>query len=430
MEKENPTLAVVGLGYVGLPVAVEFGKILPVIGFDISESRVKALNSGIDSTNETAPKDLQDAKHLEFTTSPARLKTADIIIVCVPTPVDAANKPDFTPLVRASETVGKSMKDGAIVVYESTVYPGATEEICVPVLENASGKKWMTNFFVGYSPERINPGDKVHTLTKIKKVVSGDCQKTLDTLSKLYGSIISAGVHEAESIKVAEAAKIIENTQRDINIALMNECAMIFGRLGIDTQAVLNAAATKWNFLGFRPGLVGGHCIGVDPYYLTQKAEIVGHHPRIILAGRGINDGMAKYVAEQTVKTMLKADVNVKGAKVLVMGLTFKENVPDLRNSKVSDVIRELTEFGIECVIHDPVADVSEAEHEYGIKLTPWADIPICDAAVIAVNHADYLQMGVTHISKKIRKNGCIIDVKSAFDRREIADHGLHVWRL
>ncbi len=298
------------------------------------------------------------------------------------------------------------------------------------MLENASGKTWKKDFFVGYSPERINPGDKVHTLTKIKKVVSGDCQKTLDTLSKLYGSIITAGIHEAESIKVAEAAKIIENTQRDINIALMNECAMIFGRLGIDTQAVLAAAGTKWNFLGFRPGLVGGHCIGVDPYYLTQKAEMVGHHPRIILAGRSINDGMAKYVAEQTVKTMLRAGQNVKGAKVLILGLTFKEDVPDLRNSKVADVIRELTDFGIKCVVHDPVADAAEADHEYGVKLTPWQDLPVCAAVVVAVNHAAFLKMGVGQIGEKIQKNGCFIEIKSAFDRREIADHGLNVWRL
>ena len=430
MTQSTPAIAVVGLGYVGLPVAVEFAKAMPVTGFDISASRVKALADGIDSTNEVSPADLKAAKSLHFTTLPAKLAEADVIIVCVPTPVDTGNKPDFTPLIRASETVGKHMKAGAIVVYESTVYPGATEEICVPVLEKASGKTWKKDFFVGYSPERINPGDKVHTLTKIKKVVSGDCQKTLDTLSRLYGSIITAGIHEAESIKVAEAAKIIENTQRDINIALMNECAMIFGRLGIDTQAVLAAAGTKWNFMAFRPGLVGGHCIGVDPYYLTQKAEMVGHHPRIILAGRGINDGMAKYVAEQTVKTMLRAGQNVKGAKVLVLGLTFKEDVPDLRNSKVADVIRELTDFGIECVVHDPVADAGEADHEYGVKLTPWQDVPVCAAAVVAVNHADFLKMGVGRISEKIQKNGCFIDIKSAFDRREVADHGLNVWRL
>jgi len=428
--KADKTVAVIGLGYVGLPVAVEFGKAMPVIGFDISESRVIALRSGIDSTNETGPDELKAASHLEYTCDPATLAKADVLIVCVPTPVDAANKPDFTPLVRASETVGRHMRDGAIVVYESTVYPGATEEVCVPVLEKASGKKWKKDFFVGYSPERINPGDKVHTLTKIKKVVSGDTPKTLDTLSRLYGSIVTAGIHEAESIKVAEAAKIIENTQRDINIALMNECAMIFGRLGIDTKAVLEAAGTKWNFLGFRPGLVGGHCIGVDPYYLTQKAEMVGHHPRIILAGRGINDGMAKYVAEQTVKTMLRAGQNVKGAKVLIMGLTFKEDVPDLRNSKVADVIRELEDFGINCIIHDPVADKAEAAHEYGVTLTEWENIPECEAAVVAVNHADYLKMGVGNIAAKIKKNGCLVDVKSVFNRQEVADHGLHVWRL
>lgn len=430
MTSADQTIAVLGLGYVGLPVAVEFGKNQKVIGFDISESRVKALANGNDSTNEVTQDDLKAATKLEFTCDPTRLSGASVVIVCVPTPVDTANKPDFTPLIRASETVGKHMKAGCIVVYESTVYPGATEEICVPILERASGKKWKKDFYVGYSPERINPGDKVHTLTKIKKVVSGDTPQTLETLCQLYGAIITAGIHEAESIKVAEAAKIIENTQRDINIALMNECAMIFGRLGIDTQAVLEAASTKWNFLGFRPGLVGGHCIGVDPYYLTQKAEMVGHHPRIILAGRGINDGMAKYVAEQTVKTMLRAGQNVKGAKVLVMGLTFKEDVPDLRNSKVADVIRELTDFGVECIVHDPVADSAEAEHEYGIKLTAWKDVPACEAALVAVNHSDYRKIGIPAIAKKIKANGCFIDVKSGFNRQEIADQGLHVWRL
>lgn len=430
MNHSTHTIAVVGLGYVGLPVAVEFGKEWRVIGFDISSQRINSLRQGEDSTNEVTSADLKAAKLLEFTSEPRDIASADVVIVCVPTPVDAANKPDFTPLVRASETVGRNLKDGAIVVYESTVYPGATEEICVPVLEKASGKKWKQDFFVGYSPERINPGDKVHTLSRIKKIVSGDTDKTLSAISRLYGSIITAGIHEAESIKVAEAAKIIENTQRDINIALMNECAMIFGRLGIDTHSVLEAAGTKWNFLGFRPGLVGGHCIGVDPYYLTQKAEMVGHHPRIILAGRGINDGMAKYVAEQTVKTMLRAGQNVKGAKVLVMGLTFKEDVPDLRNSKVVDVIRELTDYGIECIVHDPVATTEDARHEYAIKLTPWDQIPVCDAAIVAVNHGTYKKMGLTEIAKKIRPKGCFLDVKSAFNRSEVADHGLQLWRL
>ena len=430
MKQSPQTIAVVGLGYVGLPVAVEFGKSWRVVGFDISTQRIRSLREGVDVTNELTSEDLKASKLLEFTSDPSQIAEADVVIVCVPTPVDAANKPDFTPLVRASETVGRNMKLGTIVVYESTVYPGATEEICVPVLAQQSGKKWKQDFFVGYSPERINPGDKVHTLSRIKKIVAGDTEKTLTTLSKLYGSIITAGIHEAESIKVAEAAKIIENTQRDINIALMNECAMIFDRLGIDTQSVLEAAGTKWNFLGFRPGLVGGHCIGVDPYYLTQKAEMVGHHPRIILAGRGINDGMAKYVAEQTVKTMLRAGQNVKGAKVLVMGLTFKEDVPDLRNSKVVDVIRELTDYGLECVVHDPIAVPEDARHEYSIDLIPWEQVPVCEAAVVAVNHSAYKQMGLARIASKIRPNGCFLDIKSAFNRGEVADHGLHLWRL
>jgi UDP-N-acetyl-D-galactosamine dehydrogenase len=430
MSEPLPSIAVVGLGYVGLPVAAEFGKVTKVVGFDISGDRIAALQKFVDHTSEVSSEELKAAKLLSFTANPSDIAACDIVIVCVPTPVDSANKPDFTPLVKASETVGKHLKTGAIVVYESTVYPGATEEICVPVLEKCSGKTWKKDFYVGYSPERINPGDKVHTLPRIKKIVSGDTDKTLATLSKVYGSIITAGIHEAESIKVAEAAKIIENTQRDINIALMNECAMIFGRLGIDTQAVLDAAGTKWNFLGFRPGLVGGHCIGVDPYYLTQKAEMVGHHPRIILAGRGINDGMARYVAEQTVKTMLRAGRNINRAKVLVMGLTFKEDVPDLRNSKVADVVQALKEFNIGCIVHDPVADMTEAEHEYGLKLVPWNDVPVCDAAVVAVAHSSFKSMGVTEISKKINKNGCFIDVKSAFDRHEVADHGLALWRL
>ncbi len=430
MSASLPSIAVVGLGYVGLPVAAEFGRITKVIGFDISVERVNALRGHVDHTNEVSSDQLKAATLLSFTSDPAAISGCDIVIVCVPTPVDNANKPDFTPLVKASETVGRHMKKGAIVVYESTVYPGATEEICVPVLEKHSGKSWKRDFFVGYSPERINPGDKVHTLPRIKKIVSGDTSETLATLSKVYGAIITAGIHEAESIKVAEAAKIIENTQRDINIALMNECAMIFGRLGIDTKAVLEAAGTKWNFLGFRPGLVGGHCIGVDPYYLTQKAEMVGHHPRIILAGRGINDGMARYVAEQTVKTMLRAGQNINKAKVLVMGLTFKEDVPDLRNSKVADVIQALKEFNIECIVHDPVADAAEADHEYGVKLVPWKDVPICDAVVVAVGHSAFTSMGIAEIGKKIAKNGCFIDVKSAFDRNEIADQGLALWRL
>ena len=420
----DTTIAVVGLGYVGLPVAVAFGKTANTMGFDISHARVAELQSGHDSTLEVTDRDLKSASRLNFTTDPAKLAQADIVIVCVPTPVDDANKPDFTPLIKSSETVGKNLKSGAIVVYESTVYPGATEEVCVPVLEKFSGKKWKKDFFVGYSPERINPGDKQHTLSSIKKIVAGDTPSTLSTLSKLYGSIIHAGIHEAESIKVAEAAKIIENTQRDINLALINECSMIFNRMNIDTQAVLDAAGTKWNFLGFRPGLVGGHCIGVDPYYLTHKAEMLGHHARVILAGRSINDGMGKYIAEQTVKTMLKQGIQVRNSKVAVMGLTFKEDVPDLRNSKVIDVIRELSEYGVECIIHDSMALPEEAKHEYGVELAKWSDVPKCDGVVAAVSHREYRENGLRMISEKLTKGGVIVDVKSMYDRQKIRDLG------
>ena len=425
-----PAVAVVGLGYVGLPVAVAFGRNTKTIGYDISSARVAELKSGHDSTLEVGDALLKAASQLEFKIDATALSQADIVIVCVPTPVDGANKPDLTPLIKSSETVGRNLKPGAIVVYESTVYPGATEDVCVPVLEKFSGKKWKKDFFVGYSPERINPGDKQHTLSSIKKIVAGDTPSTLATLSKLYGSIIHAGIHEAESIKVAEAAKIIENTQRDINIALINECSMIFHRMDIDTNAVLEAAGTKWNFLGFRPGLVGGHCIGVDPYYLTHKAEMLGHHARVILAGRSINDGMGKYIAEQTVKTMLKQGIQVRNAKVLVMGLTFKEDVPDLRNSKVIDVIRELSEYGIECIVHDSMALPEEAKHEYGVDLVKWSEISKCDGVVAAVSHREYRENGLRMIADKLNKGGVIIDVKSMYDRQKIRDLGYTVWRL
>jgi UDP-N-acetyl-D-galactosamine dehydrogenase len=426
----NPTIAIVGLGYVGLPVAVAFGKSQKTIGFDISSHRIGELKGGHDSTLEVEAGELKEAKHLHYTADPNDLREADVLIVCVPTPVDSANKPDFTPLIKASESVGKYLKSGAVVVYESTVYPGATEEICVPVLERVSGKTWKKDFYIGYSPERINPGDKQHTLTTVKKVVAGDTPETLKKLSKLYGSIIKAGIHEAESIKVAEAAKIIENTQRDINIALINECSMIFKRMGVDTQAVLDAAGTKWNFLNFRPGLVGGHCIGVDPYYLTHKAEMLGHHARVILAGRAINDGMGKFIAEQTVKTMLHNGIQVRGAKVAVMGLTFKEDVPDLRNSKVIDVIRELQEYGIDCLINDPMANPEEAKEEYGVQLLEWKAIPKCQAVVAAVGHQQYRESGLRMISEKLDKGGCLIDVKSMYDRQKVTDLGLAHWRL
>jgi UDP-N-acetyl-D-galactosamine dehydrogenase len=372
---------------VGLPLAVEFGKKFPTIGFDLSEKKIDAYRRHIDPTGELSTEDLAASTRLEVTADPAELKRADFVIVAVPTPVDDAHRPDFTPLLRASESVGRNLKRGAIVVFESTVYPGATEEICVPVIERHSGMKWRKDFFVGYSPERINPGDREHTLTRITKVVAGDTPETLERVASVYESIIAAGVHRASSIKVAEAAKVIENTQRDLNIALMNELALIFHKLGIDTTEVLEAAGTKWNFLHFRPGLVGGHCIGVDPYYLTHKADMLGYHPQVILAGRRINDGMGKYIAEQTVKHMIRAGFPVKGSNVNVLGLTFKENCPDLRNSRVIDVIHELESFGVTVHVHDPVANVDEAIDEYGVHLERWEDLPRANAMVAAVAH-------------------------------------------
>jgi UDP-N-acetyl-D-galactosamine dehydrogenase len=421
-------LAIVGLGYVGLPLAVEFGKHYRTIGYDLSAAKVASYRQYRDPTGEVAESDLFSAQHLECTTDPTGLAEADIIIVAVPTPVDAAHRPDFGYLIKASETVGRHMKNGAIVVYESTVYPGATEEVCIPVLEQHSGLKWKQDFFVGYSPERINPGDKEHTLTKIVKVVSGDTPETLEKVAPLYGSIITAGVHCASSIQVAEAAKVIENTQRDLNIALMNELAIIFDKLGIDTTEVLEAAGTKWNFLKFKPGLVGGHCIGVDPYYLTHKAEMLGYHPQVILAGRRINDGMGKFIAEKTVKLMIQAGINIKGAKVNVLGLTFKENCPDLRNSRVPDIIRELESYGIEVTVHDPLADSAEAEHEYRLTLTPWENLPIADAVVIAVAHDAYKAAGEAGIEAVIKPGGVVVDVKAVFAANGFS--GRTVWRL
>src|SRR5215217_2414049 len=377
-------VAVVGLGYVGLPLAVEFGKKRQTIGYDLSATKVESYKRSIDPTGEVSPDDFRAAAQLLVTSDPAELSRADYIVVAVPTPVDLAHQPDFSPLVGASEAVGKHMKRGAIVIYESTVYPGATEEICIPVLEKYSGMKWKTDFHVGFSPERINPGDRQHTLTRIVKVVSGDDDDTLEKVAALYESVITAGVHRASSIKVAEAAKVIENTQRDLNIALMNELAIIFDKLDIDTLEVLQAAGTKWNFLPFRPGLVGGHCIGVDPYYLTHKADMIGYHPQVILAGRRINDGMGKFIAEQTIKLMTQADTNVKGARVNVLGLAFKENCPDLRNSKVADLINELRSYGIDIHVHDPVASREEARHEYGVELESWESLPCSDAIIVA----------------------------------------------
>ena len=423
-------VAVVGLGYVGLPLAVEFGKRNKTIGFDLSSAKIESYRRFVDPTGEVSTDDLKAARHLNPTNDPNALKEADFIVVAVPTPVDEAHQPDFSPLVGASETVGKHMKRGAIVVYESTVYPGATEEVCIPVLEKHSGMKWKDGFHVGYSPERINPGDKEHTLTRIVKVVSGDDAATLDRVAELYGSIITAGVHRASGIKVAEAAKVIENTQRDLNIALMNELAIIFDKIGIDTSEVLEAAGTKWNFLKFKPGLVGGHCIGVDPYYLTHKADMLGYHPQVILAGRRINDSMGKFIAEQTIKQMIASGSHIKGSKVNVLGLTFKENCGDLRNSKVIDIIHELKTYGVEVIVTDPQAESAEAEHEYGVSLTPWDQLPKADAIVAAVSHREFASLSVRQLGEKLVDGGAFIDVKAAFDASALTAAGYRVWRL
>lgn len=424
------TVGVVGLGYVGMPLAVEFGKKLRTIGFDLSVSKVASYQRFIDPTGELSMAELQAAQHLSVSTDPSELAQADYLIIAVPTPVDIAHNPDFTPLIRASETVGKHMKRGAIVIYESTVYPGATEEVCIPVLEKHSGLKWKEDFHVGFSPERINPGDKEHTLTSILKIVSGDDADTLDKVAKLYENIILAGVHRATSIKVAEAAKVIENTQRDLNIALMNELAIIFDMIGIDTLEVLEAAGTKWNFLNFRPGLVGGHCIGVDPYYLTHKADMLGYHPQVILAGRRINDGMAKFIAEKVVKEIIKAGHHVKGCVVNVMGLTFKENCPDLRNSKVADMIFELQSYGVDVHVHDPLADAEEAQHEYGLTLETWDKLPRATVTIAAVSHTVLMNRPLSDYQSKSTANACFVDIKSKFDRAALSAAGFTIWRL
>jgi UDP-N-acetyl-D-galactosamine dehydrogenase len=423
-------VAVIGLGYVGLPLVIEFGKHFRTIGFDISLSKVESCNRGVDPSRELSDEEMRASPHAVYTADPQMLGEADIIVVAVPTPVDDAHIPDFKPLIGSSTSVGRHMKRGVIVVYESTVYPGATEEVCIPVLERESGMKWKQDFFVGYSPERINPGDKEHTLTKILKVVSGDVPETLEKVAQLYETIIVPGVHRASSIKAAEAAKVIENTQRDLNIALMNELAIIFDKIGIDTSEVLAAAGTKWNFLKFTPGLVGGHCIGVDPYYLTHKAAMLGYQPEVILAGRRINDSMGKFIAEQTIKNMIASGSYIKGAKVNVLGLTFKENCGDLRNSKVIDIIKELRSYGVEIFVTDPQADVEEAMHEYGVHLSTWDDLPRADAIVAAVAHREYASLSVEDFGKKLVKGGAFIDVKAAFDGNAIQAAGYKLWRL
>ncbi|UJS24288.1 Vi polysaccharide biosynthesis UDP-N-acetylglucosamine C-6 dehydrogenase TviB [Thiothrix winogradskyi] len=412
---EESTLAIIGLGYVGLPLAVEFGRILPTIGFDINKARIEELKSGNDHTLETTPEELQAAKHLSYTAQLDDLRDANVFIVTVPTPIDEHKRPDLTPLIKASESLGKVIKRGDVVIYESTVYPGATEEDCIPVIERVSGLTFNVDFFAGYSPERINPGDKEHRLPTIKKVTSGSTPDVADFVDALYQRIITAGTHKATSIKVAEAAKVIENTQRDLNIALINELAVIFNRMGIDTESVLLAAGTKWNFLPFRPGLVGGHCIGVDPYYLTHKAQSLGYHPEVILAGRRINDGMGAYVVSQLIKAMLKQRIQVEGAKVLVMGLTFKENCPDLRNTRVVDMLKELCEFGITADVYDPWVSVEEAQHEYNITPISKPQQSTYDAIILAVGHQQFKEMGIDGIRGLGKNVHVLYDLKYVF---------------
>ena len=414
MNLQNKTIAIIGLGYVGLPLAVEFGKHRATIGFDINPTRINELQSGKDHTLECSPEELQAALHLSYGAALQDLRQAQVFIVTVPTPVDQANRPDMAPLIRASETVGKVLKAGDVVIYESTVYPGATEEVCVPMLEKFSGLKFNQDFFCGYSPERINPGDKEHRLPTIKKVTSGSTPEVADAVDHLYQEIITAGTYKASCIKVAEAAKVIENTQRDLNIALMNELSLIFKKLGIDTLEVLKAAGTKWNFLPFRPGLVGGHCIGVDPYYLTHKAQEVGYHPEVILAGRRINDGMARHVADETIKLMLRKNLPVLGSKVLVLGLTFKENCPDVRNTKVVDIVKALRSYNTHVDVYDPWIDIKEAEHEYGLQCLAQAPAPGQYVAIIlAVGHQQFIELGEKGIKAWGQAGAVVYDVKS-----------------
>ena len=431
MNLNNTTIALIGLGYVGLPLAVEFGKHRPVIGFDINQTRVAELQGGQDHTLECSPEQLKAAQHLRFSSQLDDLRDCGIFIVTVPTPVDDAHRPDLTPLVKASQTVGSVLKKEDVVIYESTVFPGATEEVCVPELEKASGLKFNQDFFCGYSPERINPGDKVNTLTTIKKITSGSTPEVAQAVDALYRQIISAGTHQASSIKVAEAAKVIENTQRDLNIALVNELSVIFARLGIDTLDVLEAAGSKWNFLPFRPGMVGGHCIGVDPYYLTHKAEQVGYHPQVILAGRRINDNMGRYVARNTIKRMLQAGMDVPRCRIGVLGITFKENCPDIRNSKVIDVVRELQAWGAEVIVADTWADPAEVQHEYSIPLGAIDQDHPVDALIVAVGHNEYRALSPTQLKTLTRGNSPVLaDVKSLYDRHALAAAGFNVFRL
>lgn len=425
-------LALVGLGYVGMPIAVAFSKKVKVVGFDLNAKKIELYKNGIDPTNEVGNEAVKNCS-VEFTADESKLKEARFIIVAVPTPVNDDHTPDLTPVEGASEIVGRNLTKGSVVVYESTVYPGVTEDICVPILEKESGLKCGTDFKIGYSPERINPGDKVHRLETITKIVSGMDDETLDTVAKTYELVVKAGVHRAESIKVAEAAKVIENSQRDINIAFMNELSIIFNKMGIDTKSVLEAAGTKWNFLKFYPGLVGGHCIGVDPYYLTYKAEEMGYHSQIILSGRRINDDMGKYVAENTVKNLIKADVPVKNAKVAILGFTFKENCPDTRNTKIIDIYNELREYGITSVIADPEADADEAKRLYGIEFIDINDIQNCDAVILAVAHEQFKSLTMNDFEAMFKHNenkNVLVDIKGLLDRKEYENAGYIYWRL
>jgi len=437
----NHTVAVVGLGYVGLPLAVAFGKQMRTIGFDLNTQKLASYKLGVDPSGEVSSEDLNSSNMLEYTNDPRSLADAEYVIVVVPTPIDQAQRPDLSPLEGACKTVAQNIRAGAIVIFESTVYPGCTEEVCVPILEKHSGLSWLgrcdridseadAGFHIGYSPERINPGDKIHRLETITKVVSGDTPDTLDKVSSLYELIVDAGVHRAGSVKVAEAAKVIENTQRDLNIALMNELSLIFNKLEIDTLEVLEAAGTKWNFLPFRPGLVGGHCIGVDPYYLTYKAQSVGYHPQVVLAGRDTNDGMGKFIVEQTVKQLVKLGHPVSGAKVTVLGLTFKENCADLRNSRVIDIIHELESYGITPIVHDPLADAGDAKQFFNVGLSPWEAMTGLDAVIIAVGHEHYKNLKFEEFINILNADGCIIDVKAILNVYEVKKAGIKYWRL
>ena len=430
LKARKDKIVVVGLGYVGLPLAVHLSKHFDVVGYDFKLKRIEELRTGFDRTMEISKKDLQNAA-IDFTDDPQKISECRLIIVAVPTPIDEYRIPDLKPLRGASATAGKYLEKGSCVVFESTVYPGATEEVCVPVLEQESGLRFGTDFTAGYSPERINPGDKIHTIDKILKIVSGSDEDTAMLLSSVYESIVTAGIYMASSIKVAEAAKVIENTQRDLNIALMNELALIFDKLKIDTSEVLKAAGTKWNFLPFEPGLVGGHCIGVDPYYLTFKAESIGYHPEMILAGRRINDGMGKYIAERAVKMLIKAGKQVNSARIAVLGITFKEDVPDLRNTKVVDIINELVDYGIEVIVHDPLADPGEAASFYGIDLQPMEALSGVDAVIVAVIHKKYIELGISGIAELCTNSTPILlDIKGAFSRDEAEKQNIKYWRL